>query len=315
MISHELKIIFIHIPKCAGTSMTNFLKKYSSNRIILTDDLPYRGAFVDPTEINVFSAKDGYSLNISITNARKIYYNIFNGHRGAENIDKFFSRITPEKNKNNINYNLFCNSLPQIKNVDLREIKDPSVKHENIYYFRKVYGSKIDDYFKFSIVRNPYDRILSYYFYIIKRARTSAETKLLLHKAWIIKDGKKIFNNKQFFNFVPILSKQPPNYEKMGKQQSTTEFDLLNRGCHAPRPQCFFVDSTVRIIKYENMLTELKSLDFMKNMDISMFPKSNVSHNSKLDWRKIIASDKILRDSIYNYYKKDFDTFGYEYDV
>ena len=39
------------------------------------------------------------------------------------------------------------------------------IKHHNITYYKSTYGEKINDYFKFTIVRNPYDRILSYYFW------------------------------------------------------------------------------------------------------------------------------------------------------
>ena len=39
------------------------------------------------------------------------------------------------------------------------------IKHSDITYYKNTYGEKINDYFKFTIVRKPYDRILSFYFY------------------------------------------------------------------------------------------------------------------------------------------------------
>ena len=45
------------------------------------------------------------------------------------------------------------------------EKNDKCIKHENIDYYYKLYGNKINNYFKFTIVRNPYDRMLSYYFF------------------------------------------------------------------------------------------------------------------------------------------------------
>ena len=46
----------------------------------------------------------------------------------------------------------------------LCEYGNNDIKHMDIGYYKKVYGETINDYFKF-IVRNPYDRILSYYFW------------------------------------------------------------------------------------------------------------------------------------------------------
>jgi len=39
------------------------------------------------------------------------------------------------------------------------------IKHNNITYYKNIYGEKINDYLKFTIVRNPYDRMLSFYFW------------------------------------------------------------------------------------------------------------------------------------------------------
>ena len=47
----------------------------------------------------------------------------------------------------------------------LCEYGKSDIKHAGIDYYKKIYGEKINDYFKFTIVRNPYDRILSNYFF------------------------------------------------------------------------------------------------------------------------------------------------------
>ena len=64
----------------------------------------------------------------------------------------------------------------------LCEYGNNDIKHADIGYYKKVYGETINDYFKFTIVRNPYDRILSYYFWN--------------------KGTNKTFNRDEFIDFV-----------------------------------------------------------------------------------------------------------------
>ena len=57
------------------------------------------------------------------------------------------------------------------------------IKHANINYYKHHYGEKINDYFKFTIIRNPYDRILSFYF-------------------WSKGKNNQVFNRNEFINFI-----------------------------------------------------------------------------------------------------------------
>tara|TARA_B100000282_G_scaffold296112_1_gene277084 strand:+ start:340 stop:927 length:588 start_codon:yes stop_codon:yes gene_type:complete len=57
------------------------------------------------------------------------------------------------------------------------------IKHNDITYYENIYGKKINSYFKFSIVRNPYDRILSFYF-------------------WSKGKNNQVFNRNEFIKFI-----------------------------------------------------------------------------------------------------------------
>lgn len=57
------------------------------------------------------------------------------------------------------------------------------INHVYINYYKNTYGEKINDYFKFTIVRNPYDRMLSFYF-------------------WSKGENNQKFNRNEFINFI-----------------------------------------------------------------------------------------------------------------
>ena len=61
--------------------------------------------------------------------------------------------------------------------------KGITIKHADIKYYENTYGEKINDYFKFTIVRNPYDRMLSFYF-------------------WSKRKNNQKFNRNEFINFI-----------------------------------------------------------------------------------------------------------------
>lgn len=73
-----------------------------------------------------------------------------------------------------------------------------NIKHVKLSYYNKLYGDLILNYFKFMIVRNPYDRIMSYYF-------------------WTKGNNDITFNKTEFINFIkttPLTRFQYIYYDK-----------------------------------------------------------------------------------------------------
>ena len=202
MISHDLKFIFIHIPKTAGNSLALFLKDHVANEVILRE-----------------------------------------------------SSMGP-----NQGIDIIC------------EINSKDIKHKPISYYNNLYKSKIDDYYKFTIVRNPYDRLLSFYF-------------------WQKGKNHQTFNKEDFKQFI---------YRNQSYQHTYIWDSTLNK-----------IDPTVHIIRFEDLINGLKETPPLKDFDFEKdYPHINASTNTRLDWTKLY--DQELRDLVYKKYKRDFIFFNYE---
>ena len=138
------------------------------------------------------------------------------------------------------------------------------------------------EYYKFSIVRNPYDRLLSEYYWTpvpnlgFKYGISKAE---FLHKVINIVKNKRYFNNIYFDHFIP-------------------QYMFLYGG------DKMIIDE---VFKYEALKD---ATEYLKNkLSINMdFPYFNKNKSTVMDngW------NERKKEKIYNLYKNDFIRFGYE---
>ena len=70
--------------------------------------------------------------------------------------------------------------------------RGPDVKHLTAGAYRKMYGKKLfQSYFKFAVVRNPYDRLLSYYCFKFKIKKNRNDLNICeSHFAGFVKQQK-----------------------------------------------------------------------------------------------------------------------------
>lgn len=203
MISHELKFIFIHIEKTAGSSLTLKLKDYSDDNIImgLEDE-------INISDINLI--KQGYTTK----------------------------RFQP--------FNI--------------------AKHLTIHDYRKYYDADmVNRYFKFSIVRDPYERFRSmFHFQVKKKFGGSYEKK-----------DTKIITERVFSILIP---------------------------------QTDYIDETVTIVKYENLIADLNALTIFKEKGITF---NDLPFLNKAKEKNIIL-DEETKNKIRHIYYKDFLFFDYK---
>ena len=115
-------------------------------------------------------------------------------------------------------------------------------KHANIFEIKRKFKNSYNNYKKFTIIRNPYDKMVSWYFYL--KRNLGKNYKVIEFNEWI-KDPSKFWHIDDPINFLD--------------------------------PQHTWIDETVSIIKYENLNKELNKF-FKEKIDLPVTNKSNHEH-------------------------------------
>ena len=143
-------------------------------------------------------------------------------------------------------------------------------------------NKNIENQFIFTIIRNPYDRVLSLYKKLSKKYKTldiflDELEKLNLDK---YQHNGIVTNNKNF------------NYKNMTRNLSDIKYFLLPQYCYIDNNENY----KVNIVKYD----EMETLNEMLKLNI----KFRKSGNKNLT--------EIQKTKIYNIYKIDFEKFSFQ---
>jgi len=149
--------------------------------------------------------------------------------------------------------------------------------------FKNVPAEVRDKYDWFTVVRNPYDRMLSEYYCQwgdiskrnIKHTKTQFNTYLM----------NKIIREEFIMKYLP--------------HKNGTHYTAQHLYLHP--------DHTIHILKFENLAKEFPELMAKYNLNIQL-QKKNVSHKTKFTVADF--SPELLRE-INRFYATDFELFGY----
>lgn len=138
-----------------------------------------------------------------------------------------------------------------------------------------IYKPECSDWFSFTIVRNPYTKVISEYYYLNANLNTPI----------------KEFNEEEFLQWF--------------------ENDLLKFDLDHKLPQHFFLDSPVdMVLKFERLKEDFHKL----NIRLGVTKNLIHNNRSAIDKSSIVNGLSIqTRNMIYSYFKKDFESFGYAF--
>lgn len=185
------------------------------------------------------------------------------------------------------------NALKLINNETINNRKFKIKKIEKKYKNKNInYNNLLNNFIKFSIIRNPYDRVVSLWrlndFFPPKRFQMK---KIQIEK------------EKPFKDFV---------YDLYSGEYNKRNFDKW----HSEPYSTYILDDNDNnildfTIRYENLKDDLKS--FCKYLNIEYYDcyPHVAKSDRKKDYRQYYDDD--LKNKVYEIYKKDIDNFKYEF--
>tara|TARA_Y100000589_G_C26878817_1_gene517132 strand:- start:183 stop:689 length:507 start_codon:yes stop_codon:yes gene_type:complete len=162
---------------------------------------------------------------------------------------------------------------------------------------QKLYNLNLDNYFKFCIVRNPFDRIVSLYFNFLCNRQGGTE---ILRYSKFRRFYKSIFwkSNKDFNLFCQLLYESEfwkkevhfrPQYEYLLNKNGQLSIDFIGR--------------------FENLENDFYRISKILDINTKLI---HINQSKRLkDYRKYFNKESI--EIIKKLYKIDIETFGYSF--
>jgi hypothetical protein len=173
--------------------------------------------------------------------------------------------------------------------------------HKDLQRYRsELPPEQFDAYFKFAVVRNPWDRLLSDYNYQRRKSRPP-ETRLGLYSP----DGRI----RPFRDWVVAVLSDPHRFapETWGGEVSC--------GIHRWSPQVDWISlagaiAVDRVLRLENLNEAFRGVCSALGLDPRPVPR----RNGRFHWHYSWYYDAATRELVGAYYRRDIEAFGYRFE-
>lgn len=171
----------------------------------------------------------------------------------------------------------------------------PEEWHEDMKDTKKKIDSQLfEQYFKFTFIRNPWDRLYSSYQFITQKPLNAIERipqeyyRSIGFKKWLLEEKFYVPNNIE-----PLPTLKPIQYKNLLDWMTDDDGKML-------------VDFYGRL---ENINEDIKIISEKLNIPIEL--QKTASSKRETDYRKVYDNEMI--DFVYKNHKRDIEYFGYEF--
>jgi hypothetical protein len=149
-------------------------------------------------------------------------------------------------------------------------------------------AARASGFYKFSVVRNPYDKAVSAWWHLLK-----TDKELTPQRRQFRQKMFKAIGGEDFKSFAEWLPNRHRVIEKKSAMMFNSQFDWMGH------------IKFDKILKLENLSTEIKTIPFLKDAPVTQeYSFSNERNNQYYTTE--------IKELIYGAYKEDFEVYGYE---
>jgi|TARA_B110000014_G_scaffold216963_1_gene171305 hypothetical protein len=160
--------------------------------------------------------------------------------------------------------------------------------HRSVSFYKQVFGNRYSDFFTFTIVRNPWDRLYSAYKFLQKGGINIHDKNAFDIHLSIYKDFEDFVLNGLNKKIMWEITHLIPQYEFVCDENGKIIVDYVG--------------------KFENLN---KSLDDIKKILKSDFELEHHNKTNKKDYKDIYTTEMI--EKVHQIYQKDIDIFEYSF--
>jgi hypothetical protein len=161
--------------------------------------------------------------------------------------------------------------------------------HRSVSFYKQVFGNRYSDFFTFTIVRNPWDRLYSAYKFLEKGGMNIHDKNAFETHLSIFRDFEDFVLNGLNKKLIYQITHLIPQHEYLCDKRGSILVDFIGR--------------------FENLDNDIFLLSKKLRKKIKL---SHHNYNKKEGYKEVYTDEMI--DKVYRIYQKDIDIFEYSFE-